>query len=206
MNLDRLTKSPKQGRSRDLSQKILTVAERIIVRDGLDFTVRQVAEEASTSLGGIYGRFTNRDELVHAVLKQVLKRIERRLIVAVSSPEHATLEAMLTAFTRAAATSYKKDGRAVATMIFGAELGEVHRAAIQSREAVYHALRDAALRFRAEIKRPDVDVAVRVAMEMVLATLSRHKQLERDIIIAASDHDMIAREVGLGVRAYLTTP
>jgi AcrR family transcriptional regulator len=61
-------KKPRQGRSRQMREDILTATVRVLRKEGpLRFTTWRVAEEAGISVGSLYQYFPNKQSLVFAV-------------------------------------------------------------------------------------------------------------------------------------------
>ena len=59
-----------QQRSQRSVQKLLAGAEAVLARDGwAAFTINSVAAETGVSVGGIYRRFTNKEQLLRAMDK-----------------------------------------------------------------------------------------------------------------------------------------
>jgi AcrR family transcriptional regulator len=83
---------PQQARSRAVLQKVLGAAEDVLALDGLDgFTIAAVAERAGVSVGGLYRRFTGKEQLLAAVKDRLLTRLETRLSEALASARLATV-------------------------------------------------------------------------------------------------------------------
>lgn len=67
----------KQVRSRRNLERIVSAAETVLSRDGWDlFTMKAVADEAGASVGGIYRRFANKEQLLRAIKDNVLTRAD----------------------------------------------------------------------------------------------------------------------------------
>lgn len=67
----------KQVRSQRNLERIVLAAETVLSRDGWEqFTMKAVAEEAGASVGGIYRRFANKEQLLRAIKDNVLTRAD----------------------------------------------------------------------------------------------------------------------------------
>ncbi len=67
----------KQARSQRSLAKLLSAAEAVLTRDGWDaFTMKAVADESGVSIGGIYRRFANKEQLLRAIKDQILGRAD----------------------------------------------------------------------------------------------------------------------------------
>lgn len=72
-----LHNSPRQRRSQNLTLRVLRATESLIRSVGHDgLTIAMIAEEADVSIGGLYGRFRNREEIITAVNRQLLQRLQ----------------------------------------------------------------------------------------------------------------------------------
>ncbi len=203
-SLASLVKPPRQVRSRTLSNRILEATERVIRRDGLNFTIRDVAEEAQTSLGGIYGRFINRAELLHAVHEEILKRVEQQIMEAIRGAAVRDVMAMVEAFVGVVAQAYCAHGNALALIVSGSQASVTEHRAVQSQENVYRALCDVARSFPGQVRRPDVDLAMRVVLQIVLGTFGRWARLGPRFGENASDLAVLRQEMVDLVQAYLS--
>lgn len=68
-------KQPRQDRSRQMRDDILTAALRVLRRDGvLRFTTPRVAEAAGISVGSLYQYFPNKQALIFALHSQAVER------------------------------------------------------------------------------------------------------------------------------------
>src|SRR6185436_14876416 len=66
---------PKQQRSRQTLTRLLDAAEALLDENGLDAaTVPAIAERAGVSVGVVYRRFRNKDELLRAVYERFFQR------------------------------------------------------------------------------------------------------------------------------------
>src|SRR5262249_52608727 len=67
----------KQVRSQRNLERIVNAAETVLSRDGWEvFTMKAVADEAGASIGGIYRRFANKEQLLRAIKDNVLTRAD----------------------------------------------------------------------------------------------------------------------------------
>jgi AcrR family transcriptional regulator len=67
----------KQERSLRSLERLVLAAEAVLARDGWHaFTMAAVAKEADVSIGGIYRRFDNKEQLLRAIKDHVLARAD----------------------------------------------------------------------------------------------------------------------------------
>jgi AcrR family transcriptional regulator len=116
---------PRQRRSQELSLRILNAAERVLRKDGADGVVMgAVAKEAGVSVGGIYGRFRNREELVSAIHSHMHKRILEEVRVKLSQP-FASLGDLAQGFAETLVESFERDGALLPMLTRGVNLAQV---------------------------------------------------------------------------------
>jgi AcrR family transcriptional regulator len=85
----RARKAPKQARSRELVETILTAAARVFVRRGYAHaTTNRIAEAAGVSVGSLYQYFPSKD----AIAVELLRRYRARLLELVAA-HLATIDA-----------------------------------------------------------------------------------------------------------------
>jgi AcrR family transcriptional regulator len=67
---------PLQRRSRETHEKLLKVAEQLILVNGADFTLADLAQQSGVSIGGVYRRFPDKEALIVALQKLVYRRMD----------------------------------------------------------------------------------------------------------------------------------
>ncbi len=69
----------KQARSRATQDRILRATEELLRSESFEaISVRQIVGEAGTSIGSFYGRFRDKEELLHALYAQYESRLEKK--------------------------------------------------------------------------------------------------------------------------------
>lgn len=164
---------PQQARSQRFLMKVLEGAERILRRDGAEaLTMPAVADEAGVSVGGIYRRFSTKQDLMRAIKDRHLTRSEEAMDAAMAAPL-ASLDDVVNAFV---ATLIKGGGSAG---LFGAIVESqgtdpVMKARGQvSTERLRAAFGRALAPFRSEIRHADPDAAIDMAFLIAIATFVR---------------------------------
>lgn len=70
-------KLPKQGRSREMVEIILTATARVLVREGYDSaTTNRISEVAGVSVGSLYQYFPNKESLLATLAERHLEDME----------------------------------------------------------------------------------------------------------------------------------
>jgi len=93
-----ISRKPRQGRSLASFERMLSATKALMLERGNEeFTLQDVSERGSVSIGSIYLRFESKDRLLHAVIAQELQDVvagERAMLDAVLA-ECRTLEPFL---------------------------------------------------------------------------------------------------------------
>lgn len=124
-----------QARSRRTAEQILEAAVTVISTHGIhDFKMTSVADAAGISIGGVYGRYPNKEALLRAVKDTVLTSLESQVAqhLESSAPES---EALFGAFTRAISAAFAEASRLYA-FIF---IHSAEDAAMKARGFLFHA-------------------------------------------------------------------
>ncbi|MGB3773501.1 MAG: TetR/AcrR family transcriptional regulator [Rhodococcus sp. (in: high G+C Gram-positive bacteria)] len=89
---------PLQKRSKESASRILQAAVEVITEVGIqDFTMGGVAEAARISVGGLYGRYPDKDSLLYAVKDNVLTDLTRTVEDSLDGSE-PTVRAVIQAY------------------------------------------------------------------------------------------------------------
>lgn len=88
-----MRKQPKQLRSRILVKKLIDATGRTILERGLEFTTtNHIAEEAGVDIASLYQYFTNKDDLVAALMEDLIDQILKRVTDYIASIDMQTIE------------------------------------------------------------------------------------------------------------------
>lgn len=159
---------PRQARSRAALQRLLTAAEEVLVSDGFDsFTIAAVAEHAGVSVGGVYRRFTSKEQLIDAVVDGLLKRLEDSVGAALSAAE-PSLAGVVTAFTHALADSLARSGRVASALMGTQRTPEAQQRGLSAVTALQRLFLDAAAPYTDQIARAARSTALTTALRTVI--------------------------------------
>ncbi len=114
---------PQQGRSRASYERMLTAAEKLMVKRGNDdFTLTEVAKAGKVSIGSIYLRFDSKDDLIRAVHGRVLTEIgeEQDAMMAQIRQNTSTLDEFSRQFVEAYAELLKRFSPVLRPIMFRA--------------------------------------------------------------------------------------
>ena len=200
-----LTNAPQQQRSHSLTLRILEAAEQVLQRDGMSgFTIRAVAAKAEVSVGGIYRRFEDREELLTAIHSRAIERLELRVTAALSDPSIDCLAGLVATFVDAVAATFRDEAH-LFSIAWGTKGVAAFERAVRGQEHLHRAFAAAALRYRADILRPDPDFAIRTAMQLVLATLIRRAAFGQRFGVEAQSWPVLCAEIAVAAKVYLTS-
>jgi AcrR family transcriptional regulator len=80
-----LSRKPKQARSHQSLAKMLDTAKQMLAEQGYaEFTLQELSKRSNVSIGSIYHRFENKQELVRQVQAEVLEAIESKYAVLIN--------------------------------------------------------------------------------------------------------------------------
>lgn len=168
---------PQQGRSRASYERMLTAAEKLMVKRGNDdFTLTEVAKAGKVSIGSIYLRFDSKDDLIRAVHGRVLTQIgeEQDAMMQQIRQNAPTLDEFSRQFVEAYAELLKRFSPVLRPIMFRAIYDESMSAL--GRNSAENLVREAEaqmLRFADEFGRPDHARLVSNAFRMIYYTLAR---------------------------------
>lgn len=194
---------PQQARSRAALQRLLASAEHVLVNDGLDeFTIARVAEHAGVSVGGVYRRFANKEQLVEAVRHEILVRLETAVTEALDAAS-PSLAGVLDAFTAALSQTLDEIGRVIPAILAGGRSADVPQQGLRTVTALQQRFFDAAAPYREQIRHEKPATALTVAFRSVIAT-GAHRAASSPFWPDGLTWQQWAREIADMTTAYLT--
>jgi AcrR family transcriptional regulator len=195
----------KQERSQRNLERIIQAAEIVLSRDGWEaFTMKAVADEADASVGGIYRRFANKEQLLRAIKDNVLNRADAmhrnigghkatNLTDAVQHYVRQRIEAL---------TTYAD----ILKKILDAQQGDavMRNRGRQSVQLGLRTFRSIIAPFRSEIAHADPELAVELAFYVLNAAVLRKVQAyASDTLFEHLDWDLLKKELADVVLRYL---
>lgn len=172
-----LTRKPRQGRSLASFQRMLEATKALMLETGGDnFTLQDVSDRGSVSIGSIYLRFESKDRLLHAVIAEELQAIidkERALLDAVLA-ESGSLAEFLPLYIDRYSGFLEEHARLLRTIMQRASVDPAvsepgketaRRSAAMSVAAI--------MTFRDEIKAPDAEEKAQAVFQIIFATVAR---------------------------------
>lgn len=199
--------TPKQARSERTLEQILAAAERLIVARGLrDVSIADVVREAGTSVGGFYGRFRDKDELLRALHERTQREL-RIEVLALLDPERwqrARLSEIVEVCVGVLVRRSSERRRLMAAFLESvAASPESWETAIAFRQRLVEGVSGLLLSRRAEIGHPDPDRAVRFAIDAALAIVDERAIFHAVPAADRLESDALAEELVHLVLGYL---
>lgn len=159
---------PRQARSRAALQKLLIAAEDVLVNGGLDeFTIVSVAERAGVSVGGVYRRFSGKEQLIEAITDRLLEHLESTVAESLDTAE-PSLAGVVEAFTHALATSFTRSGRVVSTLATVQRTPEMAQRALQTLAVLQRLFLDAAAPHGHQIAQAAQSTALTITLRTII--------------------------------------
>jgi len=199
---------PQQARSRATFNRLLDATEELLDEGGLDAaTVPAIAERAGVSVGVIYRRFPDKDNLLRAVYQRFFDRTRQANLVAIASVGHyrMSLNKLMRGIVRGAIAGNRMKRNIIRALIL---YGTTHRdrtfrrAAMAMNQETMRAV-SAMLMSRAdEMNHPNPEQAIEFAMLSVSAVLHA-TILEEEPLYTFSKPEAIEEELTRLVLAYL---
>lgn len=203
-----LARKPRQERSRRSLQKMLQTAKRMLAKEGYSaFTLQELSKRSDVSIGSIYHRFENKQELVRHVQVDVLETIENEHAVLVNQLRRRKLplRKLVPAVVRTYGEFLHKHAPILRVFM---ELAP-QDAVISETGKRYFAQSMLDLKFllldaRAEIGHSDPEHAVDAALNIIYAVLGRYLGLSmaRDVI-GEGDWNVLVEDLSLMTLLFL---
>lgn len=160
---------PQQARSRAALQSLLAAAEHVLVTDGLDdFTINAVAEQAGVSVGGVYRRFTGKEQLIDAVRDRLLAALEDNITAALEAAQ-PTLAGTIAAFTHALGDTFARSGKIAPALLSGQRTAAALQRGLATMTALQRRFLDEATNYRDDIRRSQPASALELTLRTIIA-------------------------------------
>ena len=194
-------KQPKQPRSRDTVEVILTAAERVLSRHGLaGLTTARIAEVAGISVGSLYQYFPNKEAICGAMIERTNEQYQQVLVAALASVRAMPFEPAFRGVIAGLLQAYRHNARVHAGLLEMVPL--TGRDALYRRMLARHAEAIAdSLRARGDEVRGPADLVAYVVMSAADG-VTRAIAAEPD---DARIDDLIREVVDMGI-AYMRAP
>ncbi|MFJ9087978.1 TetR/AcrR family transcriptional regulator [Streptomyces sp. NPDC102384] len=197
-------RQPQQARSAATLARVLRAAEEIAVSSGLEeMTITGVAARAGVSVGTIYRRFEDKEQLINALTERMLERREEYVTEQLSKAE-PSLPGVMDAYAHALLQSFADHSNLLPELLRTRGAKPPDRGARTITE-VHRLLLEAAAPYAGEIRRSDPQKALDTVARAVLGACF-HNSVRPDPAIGEEAQRQYADELSDMAIAYLLTP
>lgn len=168
---------PKQARSQQTLERLLDAAQGLIEERGLKaVSIPEVVRRAKSSVGGFYGRFRDKDELLRALEERFFRELERR-IEETTQPEQwaeASLPTVLESLIGTMVEIYSQHRRLIKAFLVRAAQDELtFSEGLRLRQRVFVRVGQLVLERRDEVAHPDPQRALQLALHMLFGVMQQ---------------------------------
>ncbi|MEU3733849.1 TetR/AcrR family transcriptional regulator [Streptomyces sp. NPDC033538] len=197
-------REPRQARSAATLARVLRAAEEIASSVGLEeMTMTGVAERAGVSVGTIYRRFEDKEQLITALTERMLERREEYVAEQLSKAE-PSLSGVMDTYAHALLQSFADSSNLFPELLRARVGAGVERGARTITE-IHRLLFAAAAPYAHQIRRSDPGKALDTVARAVLGACF-HNSVRPDAPTGRAAKRQYADELGDMAMAYLLTP
>ncbi|WP_239074209.1 TetR/AcrR family transcriptional regulator [Streptomyces sp. SID10853] len=197
-------KEPQQARSAATLARVLRAAEEIASSAGLeDMTMTGVAERAGVSVGTIYRRFEDKEQLINALTERMLDRREEYVADQLRMAE-PSLPGVMEAYAQALLQSFADSSNLFPELLRARGAKPTDRG-FRTITEVHRLLLEAAAPYADQIRRSDPQRALDIAARALLGACF-HNSVRPDPATGETAQRRYAEELGDMAVAYLLTP
>ncbi|MDL4818572.1 TetR/AcrR family transcriptional regulator [Actinomadura opuntiae] len=197
-------RQPRQARSAATLARVLRAAEEIAASSGLEeMTMAGVAERAGVSVGTIYRRFEDKEQLITALSERMLERREEYMAEQLRTAE-PSLSGVLDAYAHALLQSFADSNRLFPELLRTRGTTSLNRGARTITE-IHRLLLQAAAPYTDQIQHPYPQQALDTAARAVLGACF-HNSVRPDPVTGETARRQYADELADMAIAYLLTP
>ncbi|MFB7031963.1 MULTISPECIES: TetR/AcrR family transcriptional regulator [unclassified Streptomyces] len=199
-----LYREPRQARSAATLARVLRAAEEIASASGLEeMTMNGVAERAGVSVGTIYRRFEDKEQLITALTERMLEQREEYMAEQLRKAE-PSLSGVMDAYAHALLQSFA-DSSNLFPQLLRARIGTGVERGARTITEIHRLLLAAAAPYAHQIRRSDPETALDTVARAVLGACF-HNSVRPDPATGAATRRQYADELSDMAMAYLLTP
>ncbi|WLQ69303.1 MULTISPECIES: TetR/AcrR family transcriptional regulator [Streptomyces] len=196
-------REPRQARSAATLARVLQAAEEIASSAGLEeMTMTGVAERAGVSVGTIYRRFVDKEQLVAALTERMLERREEYVAEQLRKAE-PSLSGVMDAYAHALLQSFADSSSLFPELLRARGTTPLNRGARTITE-LHRLLLEAAAPYADQIRRCDPQMALDTTARTILGACF-HNSVRPDPVTGEAARRQYADELGSMAIAYLLT-
>lgn len=200
---------PQQARSRETMTQILDAAARILeTKTFEELTIAEVVQQAGTSVGAFYGRFKDKEGLLHALDERFFLDFERYFYDLIYQPVWAVqpLPSLIRQTVVFLVAMYGKNRGVLRSLNLKARLYGDSRFKQREQRAwneLFPQLQDILLRHQVEMTHPNPALATRLGFQQMFFALREFLLWEPLRDNTPYDEDQLADELTRAYLAYL---
>lgn len=166
-------RAPRQQRSHDTLVRILRETERALETQGFDdVRLQDIAARASVTVGAFYARFSGKEALLRHLENEVYRTLQADVLGAIAAAGGKPLRVLATGVFGTMARLYGEHRGVIRALAIRSQFdGALRRRRLAFNKRIVAAFVLAVRERRAEIRHPDPDAALRLAVTFVGATL-----------------------------------
>jgi len=171
------TKLPQQRRSRERFERVLDATELLLCEsDNGEFTIQEVAARSGVSVGVIYTRVQNKDDLIHLAQQRIIMRVQQEEHGLEGLPKPgASLDETVAAVIEGFASFLYRNAEVLRPVMNRASIDpEVAHTGNTAHARMMLRFIDALLQKRSRVLHPAPAAAGDACFRMVYATLTRY--------------------------------
>ncbi|MES9509683.1 TetR/AcrR family transcriptional regulator [Streptomyces sp. NPDC000609] len=197
-------REPRQARSAATLARVLQAAEDIASSSGLEeMTITGVAAHAGVSVGTIYRRFEDKEQLITALTERMLERREQYMAERLRTAE-PSLSGVMDAYAHALLQSFADSNRLFPELLRARGTGSLDRGARTITE-IHRLLLETAAPYTDQIRRSQPETALDTAARAILGACF-HNSVRPDPVTGEAARRRYADELSDMAIAYLLTP
>lgn len=197
-------REPQQARSAATLARVLRAAEEIASSSGLEeMTMTGVAERAGVSVGTIYRRFEDKEQLITALTERMLERREDYVAEQLRTAE-PSLSGVMDAYAHALLQSFADSSNLFPELLRARGTKSLDRGA-STITKIHRILLEAAAPYADQIRRSDSETALDTAARAILGACF-HNSIRPDPATGEAAQRQYADELSDMAIAYLLTP
>ncbi|GJF33642.1 TetR family transcriptional regulator [Kitasatospora sp. NE20-6] len=197
-------REPRQARSAATLARVLQAAEELASTVGLEeMTITGVAARAGVSVGTIYRRFEDKEQLISALTERMLEQREEYVAAQLREAD-PSLSGVIDAYAQALLQSFADNSKLFPELLRARGTGALDRGARTITE-IQRFLLEAATPYAGRIRRSDPQAALDTVARVILGACF-HTSLHPDRPTGEAALRRYADELGEMAIAYLSTP
>ncbi|MFA7940673.1 TetR/AcrR family transcriptional regulator [Klebsiella oxytoca] len=206
-----LIRDPQQKRSRESLERMLAATETLLQREGTtNFTLNDVSQVAKVSIGSIYCRFENKDELLRSVSVTIMSRIKSQQYELISKALSSSsgMSQFIDGLIDAISDTLRENAVVLRALMFNVNVDPVitsigQRAYFETVELVHESM----LKYKSDVRIENAEEAMHFTFRIIYSVISRYlglgEMLKGDDANSLQDWQKLKKHLAHMCKAYL---